>query len=500
MDVFQNASSPGNLNPLESALVLGVNLEEPPNMSGRISLPMDKSTSRQWSLVRNLTGLRAKMLISFGLLSAMTLVLINVVRTFGIPFTTYSGAYGDETSQTLRHLDLVADLKQDRLFLWFEERKDDVHTLSRNPTILAGVPDVRKEMQEGHAQWRKGDELRTDLSRHEAYQAILQRLSLVEGTHRVYCKIHLVDIQTGSVLVSTNENEVGLDLSREPYFPAADKLRHDMSINVAEDPSNGRSYIVFAEAVTEGAAADQGSTAVMMFVDMDAFAGPLHHTGEALGESGEVLLVDENSTILIPLKHLLPDGTVPRVLKTRIEAGPVGRKRGNKGGAFSEKDYRGVPVLGAYRTIQVNPGMKWAMVVKVDQAEAFAKLRRRSLITVLLSLVGLLAAGGLATLIAARISRPIENLSRIAQKVASGDLSARAQVEGSKEVEVLSETFNSMIERIETWHQQLDDQVFDLSVLHNVSTALVSTVDLDELLSTLIAEVNKALLAEAGET
>src|SRR5208337_4675268 len=44
-------------------------------------------------------------------------------------------------------------------------------------------------------------------------------------------------------------------------------------------------------------------------------------------------------------------------------------------------------------------------------------------------------------------------------KIASGDLSARAEAKGSREVEVLSATFNSMMERIQGWHEELEKQV-----------------------------------------
>jgi GAF domain-containing protein len=42
------------------------------------------------------------------------------------------------------------------------------------------------------------------------------------------------------------------------------------------------------------------------------------------------------------------------------------------------------------------------------------------------------------------------------------------------------------------------NELFDLSVLHNVSMALASTMDLDELLSIVIEQVNRALLAEGA--
>ncbi len=42
--------------------------------------------------------LRSKILVSFGLLFVSTIALVSVVRTFGIPFTSFSGSYGGQRS------------------------------------------------------------------------------------------------------------------------------------------------------------------------------------------------------------------------------------------------------------------------------------------------------------------------------------------------------------------------------------------------------------------
>ena len=66
-----------------------------------------------------------------------------------------------------------------------------------------------------------------------------------------------------------------------------------------------------------------------------------------------------------------------------------------------------------------------------------------------LGLIGLLVlALGLVAgaLIARRIARPILRLDDAAERVAGGDLSVRAQIEGSTEQQALARTFNEMTE------------------------------------------------------
>ena len=90
-----------------------------------------------------------------------------------------------------------------------------------------------------------------------------------------------------------------------------------------------------------------------------------------------------------------------------------------------------------------------------------------------LGLIGaLVLALGLivGALIARRIARPIVRLDEAAGRVASGDLTARARVEGSTEQRALARTFNSMTERLATLLAAQQDFVADAS--HQLRTPL----------------------------
>lgn len=70
-----------------------------------------------------------------------------------------------------------------------------------------------------------------------------------------------------------------------------------------------------------------------------------------------------------------------------------------------------------------------------------------------LALVGalvLLASALIALTIAARVVRPIRELTALARSITDADLSARIPVEGDDEVAELSETFNAMMVRLES--------------------------------------------------
>jgi two-component system, cell cycle sensor histidine kinase and response regulator CckA len=419
--------------------------------------------------------LRARMVISFGLLVAVAFLVINLVRTFGIPFTTYSGSYGDHISEAMRNLNLIADLKKDRFLLWLEERKGNAEALARNQVIASSLPDLRKKIQESLESGKKGDALRAEVLGQEIYQRVFQRLRLVKNTHRMYQKIQLADAGEGLILASTEETEVGDDLSGNPHLPKAQTVPDGVCVAIEPDRSNDKTSMVFSVLMHHDS---HGNPAVvLMFVDMDAFVKPMLYGGGGLGESDGAMLFNENAQILMPLKHPLRDGRIPKVLETRLDTRAALLAAEGKEGSFIGKDYRGVPVLAATRSLKIMPGVNWGMAVKVDRAEVLGQLWQRVLHSMLLIFACLIAAGVLAVVIAGRISGPIENLSQIAQKVESGDLSTRAEAKGSREMVVLSATFNSMMERVQGWHEELEKEVKDRTArLNELNTELTEEI------------------------
>ena len=107
--------------------------------------------------------------------------------------------------------------------------------------------------------------------------------------------------------------------------------------------------------------------------------------------------------------------------------------------------YRGVPTLASWGPLAI-PGVKWALVAKIDSAEAFApiaQLRR-----------DLLLVGGLALLVvaatAAWLSRallgPLRELTAGVKRFAAGDYGASVPVRTRDEIGQLCSAFNGMVE------------------------------------------------------
>ena len=409
-------------------------------------------------------SLRSKMLVYFGMLFTLSTAVLIYVNSYGIPFTSFGGEHGVLQSEVFRQLDLVADLKKERLMRWIKERGDDTAVLADNRVLGAYVVELCTIIQEKMDSGMDSDELWTAIQSDIVYQVPMRLLYRIRAAYGVYENIQIADASTGIVIVATRDTDLGVNVSGEDYFSEA--LSIDKSYtNIRECPQTGKielfvSHVVKAVKLTDSDE-DKPHAVVIMHINPDDFIVPMLHTGEGLGETGEALLVNREVKILTPLKHLLPNGTEAQLMEYQIQAKAAVFAAGGKEGIIMTQDYRGVSVLAAYRHIRISSELRWGMVVKRDVAEVFAPRRDIMLYSLMIGLVSIGAMLILAYVIATRLSLHIRLLSQTAQQVESGDLNARVPETRTSvhEVSILSGAFNSMIQRIQNWYQELDQQV-----------------------------------------
>ena len=105
-----------------------------------------------------------------------------------------------------------------------------------------------------------------------------------------------------------------------------------------------------------------------------------------------------------------------------------------------------------------SPMTGYSIVSKTDRAGLTALLRNQQKFILILLLAVLVIMLIPAYWLSQRINRPIQLLQRAMEKVAQGDLSARAEVVTKDEIGQLSEGFNDMIDRIETLIEEVVDE------------------------------------------
>ncbi|MEE8472450.1 MAG: HAMP domain-containing protein, partial [Dehalococcoidia bacterium] len=409
-------------------------------------------------------SLRAKMLLSFGLLFAVVLLALKYVEFYGIPFTNFGGEVRQQEADVFKGLDLIADLKKERLMRWLEERRGDVRMLSQSPLVESHVAGLHAAVRDSEGSGLGGAELWAGVRRQRDYLELTRHLKVVQAAYGVYETIQIVDAATGTIIASTRDSDLGTTVSRQENFTGP--LRSgDIHMDIAIDPHDGEASLFVSKSMKPADMVDGvpgGVKAVLILhVNTEDIITPMLHTGGGLGPTGEALLVDSDVRILTSLKHPLADGTEAQPLIYQIKAEPAVRAARGEEGIITSEDYRGEQVLAAYRHIPISPEVGWGMVVKRDESDVFAALRQSVTYSSSIGVIGFILVMWLTYIAASNIARPLRALSRTARRVEAGDLSARAAKTTSDEVGALAGTFNSMVARLQQGQQELEERVRD---------------------------------------
>jgi len=391
-------------------------------------------------------SITTRLIVYFSLVFVVVIVCIEIIGMVGLPFTSYSGRRGQQREEAFRSLNLIADIKKERLARWLEERHDDTHVSATSALVRNNVNSLQARIRELDEQGVQGAELWALVRKEESYKILAEFMNNIKSTYETYDRIHIIDLATGEILVSTDKARVGDITSQYPAVSGC--LEFDDSyiedIEVSSRDINPALHISHSIEDKEG----KSAAALIMHVNVDDIIKPMLHTGEGLGESGEALLVNKDVKILTALKHPLADGTRATPLEYQITAEPAVRAARGEEGIIEIEDYRGEMVLAARRHIRVSPDFGWGMVVKIDRKELFAPLQRDLAYSLLLGLTGVIAVVFLTIVAARNLTRPILSLSRTADGVAEGNLNDQAAVTTSDEVGQLAATFNRMVESI----------------------------------------------------
>lgn len=330
-----------------------------------------------------------------------------------------------------------------------------------------------------------------------AYAQVLARtLPAIENEIRTLGQenLILVDPETLEVFFSLQQSSVlGTNLANGPYASSnmGDLARHLRNSRNVDDyrvadfeayyPAFGQPKAFVGTPMFDGSR----MVAIMMLrLSLEpinkALSGNQQWQAEGLGKTGEVYLVGPDQTMRSESRFLIENReaflttlrrstlttrTVDTVEKlgTTILTVPIQNEatalalRGQTG-LQEVSDYRGVPVLMAYGPVDLD-SLRWAVVAKIDKAEAMAALSVYSR-RVLAWTVGIaLLATLMALLLAKVLTRPITALVRAAKQVSMGELDVKVELLAADEYRELGEAFNEMVTSLRTNRDELDRQV-----------------------------------------
>ena len=132
-------------------------------------------------------------------------------------------------------------------------------------------------------------------------------------------------------------------------------------------------------------------------------------------------------------------------------------------------------------------GLGWVVGTHQDQSEALLPVTKQNqnnlLLAIIISILAVLAATGLAQLLAG----PIVRLNAAAEKVAAGDLTVQAKVETKDETGTLATTFNKMVSQLYELVGSLEQRVTERTAALDARTkALATSTEVSRRLSTIL--------------
>ena len=395
-------------------------------------------------------SLRAQILACFLTVSFFSIVPVSYIYIFGIPSSRFSGIMEETERKSFAQLNLIADLKKEQLKQWFDERRVDIKLFSKNQLVHTLLEKLSRESPSAPP----------SLSPEQRQlKAILVEM---QNSYRDIEEIELFERETGRIFASVNSGKraTGPVAIENGLFPPG--YEEHISLRL----ENGKLYLQIHR-LLEGTDLPGGRgvpSVIGVKINADDIIRPMLLAGKGLGKTGEVLLVTQDRRIVTSLAHPLADGSRASLLTFQISADPARFAAEGQEGTIISKDYRDAPVLAAYRHIQITTELAFGMVVKIDKEEVYEELRN--------NLVGLLVMISSACLLFAllsfflsrRLSLTVAEMVHVADKVESGELGVRVRRKKNDEIGALAISFNRMIERLELWNEDLEQQVGERTV------------------------------------
>jgi signal transduction histidine kinase/ActR/RegA family two-component response regulator len=395
------------------------------NSNSSPKLPRFSPKSLRWRLV-SLIGSFSFLLFSF-ILSA---------EIYGLPFGLYDGLKKRYETEAIQDLSQIADTSKDLLTFKLTSLVDGLDELIENEIFITSLTNLINQI--------------ADAGNLDS----LEEVSHLEKIIPSFMGLSGVRFVTPGFDVDLLTRKV----SRESSFPAENKEMNMSDDSVLIGHSEHGQTINFYYHLSFPEGLDTDLVAIFSF-PLEALLDLSRLLLNSLGPSAEIVLIDSDGLLLLPLKYPLNDGTFAEPLNYKITARPAYYAAQGVEGVVFAADYRGVPVLSAVRNVRVTADFGMAMVVKQDRGEVFAPLA-----TYIFNSVAILFSGLILLLILLYIAVrsqliPFEMLSKTVREIQNGDLSARTPYTAKNEIGDLSRAFNEMAEKIEAWHQALDDNV-----------------------------------------
>ena len=354
--------------------------------------------------------LTSKLTVSFLLLAIIPIIIVGFIAF-------YTGQHTIRRV-TIKHLISNNLLKSNELDRWISDNKKSIEDLAQRPLV--------KKYSSLLVNYQPEDPI---------YQEA--RESLIGDHFRPRLKaghfssFSILDPVTGLVLASDRDESEGRYRDNESFF----------LVGREKTVVQGVYYAIWLEqpAMTIGTPVrdDKGHTIAVLagYMDLSELSEIMTYNVE-LSESEDTYLVN-NFNFFVSEPRFGQSYALKKTTHTEgVQAGLSGRE-----GVGFYPDYRGVPVIGAFKWL---PDYNMCILTEMDQAEAYQPIIHLRRLIMLSALFIVLAVLAMSWLFSRSLIRPLKRLLRGTKEIGRGHLDYTVATTADDEIGALSRAFDQM--------------------------------------------------------
>ncbi|MBF0564898.1 MAG: HAMP domain-containing protein [Nitrospirae bacterium] len=422
-------------------------------------------------------SIKTKMIFGFSVLFSALIIFISIIVLFGVPFFKYNGEIKDRQINELKNLNRIADLKKSDIVQRINNIREDTRDLFNNKTLSMQVSQATQSLSNPDLTDKEhiNEKLRA-MNKTGQYRLIDDYLSAFRETRNiVYKDIDIFDIKNGIILFSTNIENVGSRKYGKDFVSYAKKRLLTSSFYLDRtDNGNKMQLYSFMQAASVGNSYGNGNNPnVVIILKINI--------GDLISDNGNMRLEDEksyetvftiNDRILSAPLHGIITKDMPLPLQD-MHSSPYKLAYGGGEGTIVDKNNGGSGILAAFRHIRVSQDVGFGLVVKKEMSAVIAPIELLVKQIIAFSVLSIMAVNIIIYILAKKITVPVVSLTQAAQSILKGDFNIRSSVKSHDELEILSSTFNLMLDFIENWHKELGNVVEERTKELNVANQVL---------------------------
>lgn len=401
------------------------------------------------------------------------ILLISILPLIASVYFVFTSLKNNLQKQIANDLILVAESQEGQIFTYLETKKgraidfasdgfirDAVQTIAGNPEKSASTTEALNR------------HLRTN------------KMSLDKAVYG----INVIDLNS-KIIASTDDAEIGKNESADPYFADTLNLAYG-SAAVVSDMEVSRHFfqnkqsIMISAPLTDKSTGEKIGVMVNYYdiselnrfisgarqVELGALSGPKDRE-----KTLDIYLVNKDKLMITASKFFGDEVFLKQVVNTEPVSACHSPQPKEISGVW--KDYRDVPVYGASMCLT---DLNWTLLVEIDQSEILQPLiaTRNAIAAAIILIVILIII--LAVYFSKSITKPLESLANVAEKIAKGNIKERVKINSRDEIGYLARIFNEMLDNIQKKDRfmlLIRDVVIDINKVRDINNAYQTIID-----------------------